>query len=65
MTVVTLFYFGNSMSEAYYTTGFFKSVILLVGVGTVVHSMVDYGIALAVWKPVQKVAGYMPVNAKI
>ena len=64
--VVTFFYTaGSNMSQLYYEQGYFLSVMVLVGFGTVVHSMVDYGIALAVWKPVQKVAGYMPVNAKI
>ena len=61
--VVTWFYFGNSMSEAYYTTGFFKSVILLVGVGTVIHSLVDFILAVIVWKPVSKVI-HFPVSAR-
>ncbi len=65
VVVVTLFYTGNSVSELYYQQGYLFSVILLVGVGTVVHSMVDYGIALAIWKPVQKVASFMPVNVKL
>lgn len=52
--VVIPFYFGNSMGEAYYTQGFFVSVILLVGVGSVVHSMVDFYIARIVWEPVKR-----------
>ena len=35
--------------------GFFVSVVLLVGVGTVVHSMVDYGIASVIWSPLRQV----------
>jgi niacin transporter len=48
------FYFGNNMSTAYYAKGFVVSVILLVGLGTVIHSMVDFYIARAIWKPVTK-----------
>lgn len=62
--VVTVFYTGSGVGELYYQQGYFLSVMVLVGIGTVVHSMVDYGIALAVWKPVQKVAKFMPVNAE-
>jgi niacin transporter len=48
------FYFGQGLSAGFYNRGFLVSVIVLVGVGTVVHSMVDFAIALAVWKPLQK-----------
>ncbi len=48
--IVTVFFFGDGMNAAYYTNGFFNSVILLVGVGTVVHSMVDFAISVVVWK---------------
>lgn len=52
LVVVTLFYFGGGMGEGYYTQGFAVSVVLLVGLGTVVHSMVDFLIAILVLKPV-------------
>lgn len=52
--VVIPFYFGNNMSSAYYAKGFIVSVILLVGVGTVIHSMIDFYLAQTVWKPVTK-----------
>ncbi|MGX8700399.1 hypothetical protein [Caproiciproducens sp.] len=63
VTVVTLFYFGNNMPKNYYANGYFMSVILLVGVGTIVHSMIDFGIALFVWKPLSRVIS-IPVSAK-
>ncbi|MBW7571400.1 hypothetical protein [Caproiciproducens faecalis] len=63
VTVVTLFYFGNNMPKNYYTNGYFMSVLLLVGVGTVIHSMIDFGIALFVWKPLSRVIS-IPVSAK-
>lgn len=63
LTVIP-FYFGNSMSSGYYAKGFMISVVLLVGVGTVVHSMIDFYLAQAIWKPVTR-AVKMPkeVNA--
>lgn len=62
--VVTLFYFGNSMTAQYYNKGYFETVIILVGVGTVVHSLIDFGIATFVWKPLTRVVR-IPYNAKI
>lgn len=52
--VVLPFYFGNNMSPLYYDKGFFVSIIMLVGVGTVVHSMVDFYIAQVIWKQASK-----------
>ncbi|WMJ76412.1 MULTISPECIES: hypothetical protein [unclassified Sedimentibacter] len=54
IVAVIPFYFGNGMSAGYYAKGFVMSVIILVGVGTVVHSMVDFYLAQAVWKSVSK-----------
>ncbi len=53
LTVIP-FYFGNNMSSGYYAKGFMISVVLLVGVGTVIHSMIDFYLAQAIWKPVTK-----------
>ena len=52
LIVVSIFYFGDffssSMGTLYYQHGFILSVLLLVGLGTVVHSMIDFEIALVV-----------------
>lgn len=58
--VVTLFYFGGAIPQ----NGYWFSVMLLVGVGTLVHSMVDYAIAVFIWKHVQNVIK-IPVCAKV
>ncbi|WP_087066635.1 hypothetical protein [Intestinibacillus massiliensis] len=50
--IVLPFYFGGNM-EAYAQRGFFIGVFMLVGVGTVIHSMVDFAIAGVIWKPLQ------------
>jgi niacin transporter len=45
LIVVSIFYFGGIMGVAYYQHGFLMSVLLLVGLGTVIHSMIDFKIA--------------------
>lgn len=47
--VVAWFWFGGSVSGSFWST-----VIGLVGVGTLVHSMADYYIALAIWAPARR-----------
>lgn len=55
MLVVIPFYFGQSLATAYYAKGFLVSVVLLVGVGGFIHSMIDFAIALVIWKPLRKI----------
>ncbi|MGL5245164.1 MAG: hypothetical protein ACRC7R_08345 [Sarcina sp.] len=52
LLMVLPFYFGASLSQGYYDKGFFYSVIVLVGLGAVIHSMIDYGLAIYVWKAI-------------
>lgn len=61
--VVTYFFFGNQLSKATYTSGYFVSVLLLVGLGGLVHSMIDYSISLAVWKPLVRTVRF-PVSVR-
>lgn len=63
VVVVSLFYWGGNVTEVYQQKGFFFSVILLVGVGTIVHSMIDFGISVLVWEPLQKVIN-IPVSVR-
>ena len=42
LLVVSLFYFGGGMGAQFYEQGFLRSVLLLVGLGSVIHSMVDF-----------------------
>ncbi|MDF2632731.1 MAG: hypothetical protein K0Q85_1327, partial [Caproiciproducens sp.] len=39
-------------------------VIVVLGVGTIVHSMIDFGISVFIWKPLSNVV-HIPYNAKI
>jgi niacin transporter len=57
--VTTIFYFSGQSTANYLVV-----VIGLVGVGTLIHSTVDFIIAAVVWIPLQKVIS-IPVNARI
>lgn len=56
VAVVTPLYYGGKLTQASYNAGFFLTVILLVGVGTVVHSMLDFEIATWLYKATAPVA---------
>ncbi len=50
-------YFGGSLSAAIYQSGFFYYIVLLIGVGTMVHSSVDYVISVLIWRVLRQVGG--------
>ena len=43
-------YFSHARPEANYSQGFLYSLFTLVGIGTLVHSTIDFVISLGVWK---------------
>lgn len=53
--VVTWFYFGGNVATSFYQNGFFVSVVLLVFIGTMVHSMIDLTISSAIASPLKKI----------
>jgi niacin transporter len=57
--VSSVFYFKGQSSSS-----FFTMVIGLVGVGTLIHSTIDFIIAALVWVPLQKVVS-LPASARI
>jgi len=61
--VVTIFYFGNNVTSGFYDKGYLVTVIGFVGIGTVIHSMIDFSIAAVVWKPLSAVIN-IPVSVK-
>jgi len=63
VVVVTFYYWGGTMTT-YEEKGYLVSVLGLVGLGTIIHSMVDFGIAVVVWKPLQQIIS-IPANARI
>ena len=64
LIVVTFFYFGGRVTPAHFEQGFFMSVFLLVGVGSVIHSMIDFEIARIVVFPLKKQKTLAPMLAK-
>lgn len=54
VVAVSIFFFSGNMTDGWYAGGYLWSVALLVGVGTVVHSMVDFALSGIVWKAVHR-----------
>jgi len=54
LVVVSVFYFDGNISPAHIEQGFVMSVLLMVGVGTVIHSMIDFEIAQIILFPLRK-----------
>ncbi|CEN80782.1 hypothetical protein [Paraclostridium sordellii] len=52
--IVLPFYFGNGLSSGYYEKGFITSVLMLVGIGTIIHSMLDFGLSVYIWNLMPK-----------
>ena len=55
LIIVSVFYFGGIMNTPYYQNGFITSVLLLVGLGTVIHSIVDFEIAQVIMLPLKDI----------
>jgi len=53
IVIVTAFYFGGMMGASYYQHGFVVTILGLVGLGTVIHSMVDFEIANLIRYPLR------------
>ncbi len=51
---VTPFFITGSLKEAFYSQGYLTTVLGLVGGGSVIHSLVDFFLALLIWKPLSK-----------
>ncbi|MEA4890585.1 MAG: hypothetical protein VB070_14100 [Clostridiaceae bacterium] len=51
--VIIPFYFTNQLKGSFYDMGFLTSVVLVLGVGSLVHSLIDFAIARVVWVPLK------------
>ncbi|WP_430597584.1 hypothetical protein [Enterococcus sp. AZ177] len=54
LAVVSAFYTMGNMPETYYTQGYMYSIFLLMGIGGLIHSLVDYNIAYFVANALSK-----------
>lgn len=62
--VVAVFFFSGNLSQATVSQGFFISVLALVGGGTFLHSLVDFVLALGIWRAVYKqIQRHLPNSA--
>ena len=61
VVVVSIFFFGGNISAAHLEQGFFVSVLLLIGLGSVIHSMVDFEIARIVLIPLRKQKSFLNI----
>lgn len=58
VAAISFLYFYGQMGASYYQSGFLRSVLLLVGAGSVIHSMIDFEIALVIVKILKKQKGF-------
>lgn len=61
--IILPLYFGGMLSPTVYESGFFLYIFLLVGVGTLIHSSVDYAISILVWRALRHVNGLAAISA--
>ncbi len=54
VAVTVPFYFSGALSEGFYANSFAYGVLLLVGVGTVIHSCIDFVITVFIVKILKK-----------
>lgn len=47
--IIIPFYFGSALSSGYYDKGFIISIFGLVGIGTIIHSMLDFSLSVYIW----------------
>lgn len=60
--IVLPFYISGAMPQANYDKGFFISIFVLVGIGSVIHSMVDLSISIWLYKPISIVYNRLEAN---
>ncbi|MEG1447851.1 MAG: hypothetical protein RR048_05795 [Oscillospiraceae bacterium] len=53
VVVTPVFLNGSLFSAEQLQNGYVMSVLVLVGLGTLIHSMIDYVISLVIWKPLE------------
>ncbi|EOL47784.1 hypothetical protein [Enterococcus caccae] len=54
LAVVSVFYTMGNMPETYYAQGYMHSIFLLMGIGGLIHSLIDYNIAYFVANALSK-----------
>lgn len=52
--VVIPFYISGNLSQGYYNNGFIFSIVILIGIGGLIHSMIDLWISQKIWTALPK-----------
>lgn len=65
VVVVSVFFITLGVGERYYEQGWLVSVLLLVGLGTLIHSMIDFKLAHIILLPLKKVKKFGELFAKV
>ncbi len=60
--VISLYLGGMAGMAEKFAQGGFGAILMLVGVGTALHSSVDYAVSLLVWRPIRKVSGVAAIS---
>ena len=60
--VFGLYLGGLAGMQEKFSEGGFVAIVLLVGLGTVVHSCVDYAVSYLVWLPIRKFPGLAAIS---
>lgn len=55
ISVTPFFLMGTQFKAEQLSNGFFQAVVLMIGVVAFFHSMIDYAISIAIWKPLSRV----------
>ena len=61
--IICTLYLGGLAGMAEKFSGGFITIVLLVGLGTVVHSCVDYLVSYLVWRPLRNFPGLKEISA--
>jgi niacin transporter len=59
LAITTFYWITGKFNDSFFTV-----VFIGIGLGTIIHSMVDFTIAVIVWKPLQHIV-LIPASAKI
>ncbi|MCI9292399.1 MAG: hypothetical protein HFF02_03730 [Erysipelotrichaceae bacterium] len=61
--IITPLYISDALPYANYAKGFLYSIFTLVGIGTVVHSSIDFVLSIIVWKVLVKSGSVVSISS--
>lgn len=49
VAIIIPFYLSSALPQGYYDKGFLYGIVILIGIGTIIHSMIDFYISKYIW----------------